>query len=218
MLLRRLITAANLVVGLLGAVAPAQAAEEPGAEHLSRWSLGLGIGRSSLEVRLDPSEPLCFRGCILPEIAPSLLADASIGFAAARYLTLRASVSPALQQELQFSVCWTGATPDCSSDPPQRRWLEYRVAAEVHGPRPLAPFAGLALGGAAYPMPEDGDAQHRLIWDVRAGVEAGRRVAARIEVSRTHHGNPPWDWQGMEEGFVDWQVRVGVRLQLRRSN
>ena len=193
--------------------------EEASAKvDLSRWSLGLGMGRSFLDVPFKQSQPICFKGCIFPDIAPSLFVDASIGFAVARSVTLRASVSPSVQQELQLIVCSTGAKSYCASDPPHRRWLEYRVAAEFHGRKQLAPFAGLAVGGAAYPMPQDGDAQHRLIWDARAGVEAGRRVAARLEVSRTSHGNPPWDWQGLDEGFVDWQVRLGVRLQLRRSN
>lgn len=214
----RSVWAVTTATGLILAAASVRGTEDSITESLSRWSLGLGTGGTSLEVPLSQAQPICFKGCIFPDIAPSLFVDASIGLAVAHSVTLRASVSPAMQQELQLTACSTGAKSYCASDPPQRRWLEYRLAAEVHGTKQLASFAGLAVGGAAYPMPQDGGAQHCLIWDVRSGVEAERRVAARLEVSRANHGNPPWDWQGTEEGFVDRQIRLGVRLRLRRSN
>jgi hypothetical protein len=189
----------------------AGSAEVQAQDH-SPWSIGVDLGRTTLTNEFVPPTRVCFKPCLLPDIERGTTLTFSIGRRLIGPTLIEASIAPFLERSTQLFHCGGSVAGVCAGNPPVRRWIEYRLALEAHGSGSVHPFLGAAVGDAGYPGFDRDHREHRLIWDVRAGLEAGGRIKGRIEVSRTQHLNPQWDPAVPDEGFADWQFKAGVRL------
>ncbi len=181
------------------------------------WFVGAMYGRASYERAFATPASPCFKPCILPNIERGSTATLLTGRRIGDVLAVHASVSPFLDRSTSLYHCGGsgGLGPvNCAKVADFRRWIEYRFVVEAGAPGSVRPFVGGSLGGAGYRRFESEGRHHRLIWDLRAGIETRGRLIARVEVSRTQHLNPPWDGQGGKESFADWQMKAGVLVNL----
>jgi hypothetical protein len=195
-------------------------ANQAGAQsEEGRWFVSVQYGRALYEREfVRPATP-CFKPCIVPDIERGSTATLALGRRFGSALAVSASVAPFLDKSSEMFNCGGSfVPPNCGSLGRFRRWLEYRVAAEVGAGGRVRPFVGAALGGAGYTRSTfEEERHHRGIWDLRAGVETTGALGVRLEASRTQHRNPPWDAEtDGDESFVDWQVKGGLRVAFGR--
>jgi hypothetical protein len=214
----RVHTRMTLLAGLIALLFSGVSKPVAAQDHGGRWFVSAQYGRTLYEREfVRPTIP-CFKPCYLPDIERGSTATIAAGRRIGS-LAISASVAPFLEKSTEMFQCGGSLIPpNCTSDSEFRRWLEYRLVAEVGGEGRVRPFVGGALGLAGYRRSVfEAGRDYRGIWEARAGVETLGALGLRLEVSRTAHSNPPWDAHADgNESFVDWQVKGGLRLAFGR--